>query len=326
MIKFICKYGAIIFLINCILNEYAITLLPNVIIINYILSGFGFLLLVIYGNSIFSRASLKYFRVIFLILILNFIYLITFGIETFSLENLQYLLFKQGSLILIIVGVLANPNYFNSRYLNKYIFLMSILLIVGFFINRIDIQTSRISLGFNNSNLMGFLSAIGFGVALLKDKTTKWLNILFLILFLLAVLGSGSRISILILVLATIIKFRVKFYYYILFLLLLSVAIKTPFLNNNNNALSRIIETFDNSDGKIRTGREAEFQFAILRLKSNLLAGNGFMSYKNLNSSSYITKKSDTVHGSHNAYLTIGIVYGVFFWFYFYINNNIIIS
>lgn len=187
MIKFICKYGAIIFLINCILNEYAITLLPNVIIINYILSGFGFLLLVIYGNSIFSRASLKYFRVIFLILILNFIYLITFGIETFSLENLQYLLFKQGSLILIIVGVLANPNYFNSRYLNKYIFLMSILLIVGFFINRIDIQTSRISLGFNNSNLMGFLSAIGFGVALLKDKTTKWLNILFLILFLLAV-------------------------------------------------------------------------------------------------------------------------------------------
>jgi len=313
MLKIIQKYGALLFLINAILIEYTFNLSSIHEWISYILCGYGVLFIMVYPKQIFSSTTFQNFKVIFYVLLINSIYLITFGIETINEANIFYYLAKFGSLILIVFSIMKNPVYFNGKFLNSYISFIAALFIFGILIRNVDMDSGRLAFGFNNSNLAGMLASSCFGIAILSQKIISKKHILFALFFIIIVLLTGSRTSFLIVVLALVFKYKFKIYYYLLGLVLI-ISINIFFnIGGSNNALDRLLETTINSEGKISTGREIEYDFALVRLKAKLLTGNGFMSYKNFDANEYHYFSEREPYGSHNAYLTIGIMYGVFF-------------
>ena len=313
MLKFILKYGAVLFLVNAVLIEYIINLSFLHEWISYVLCVFGIILTIIYPKQIFTLVNLKNFKVIMYVLLINSIYIITFGIETITIANIFYYFAKFGSLILIVFSIIRNPTYFNNKFLNSYISFIAVLFIIGILLRNVDVDSGRLALGFNNSNLAGMLASSCFGIAILTQKNINKKYLVFGLFFIIVVLLTGSRTSLLIVVLALLFKYKFKMYYY-LFGLVFIISINYFFnIGGSNNALDRLLETTNNSEGKISTGREIEYDFALVRLKSKLLEGNGFMAYKDIDPSAYHYISDREPYGSHNAYLTIGIMYGIFF-------------
>lgn len=313
MLKFIEKYGAFIFLINGVMIKYLLNLSFLHAYISYFLCGFGLLLIMFRRQIIFSNFSLKSFRVIYLLILITVLYITTLGIETFNQKNITYLFAKLGSFVLIIIGITRCKFYFNGKYLNYFIYILSGLLIIGALIRNVDIQTSRLALGFDNSNQMGILAALGFGIVLLKEKTISKKMFFFIFLFFIAVLLSGSRISLVMILASILYKYKFKIQYYVLGVLFLFGLSFFFNVDKQSSSIQRLIDSVDFSKGEIKTGREVEFDFALVRIKSKLYTGNGFMSYKEINPLDYNYQSERAPMGSHNSYLTIMVMYGVVF-------------
>jgi hypothetical protein len=218
-----------------------------------------------------------------------------------------------GSLILIITGLVKNPDYLNGKYFKSYVYLVTVLLIIGGVVGGVDLDTGRLKLGFASSSLMGILSALGFGICLLNWTTSKIKQGLFLFFFIALVMVSGSRIGVVMILLAFIFKFKYKLHYFVLGILFISIITQFIGTGGKESGFTRMINTFDNKEGSFDTGREPEFELAVMRLKEKMWTGQGFMSYKNFTVDDYNFSADRKPLSSHNAYLDIGIMYGLIF-------------
>lgn len=303
MIRWILKYGIVIFLINTILLSITQTMQLGYNIFLFLMSFVMFALLI---NPIEIKKVLlhKAFSFLLLINVLNLFYFILF--HSFSdIEAMKYLFARGIQFSLIPFSIYHNYDYYNNKMFFHLSYAIFVIILLGFFFNP-SIASGRYSGIIWNPNLFGAYSCLGFGMLFLDNSKKTRLVYFILIVFFIMSLASGSRAVLVGLSLAFFLKFgfslRNFLYALILsfiFLLMINLQLETSF----NRIYSQ----------SILEDRILQFQYALETFYSKFWVGYGLDKYSYIDKSLVPEHLRGPIKGAHNGYLALLVQYGIVF-------------
>jgi hypothetical protein len=252
----------------------------------------------------------KYFSYFLLINVLNVVYILLFSHTT---NEVSYAFARFITFSVIMIGVYKYRAYYIKSYTNLLYTLLVVILLVGIVLH--PPSGGRYSGLFGNSNSLGIVSALLFGIVYLKNKWIRW-DILVIIFALMLVLLSGSRNALLGIVIAFFLKGSFSIKNVIgLFLGLLIFVGSSAYLSSNykgNTGLDRLISSSKKDD--VFAGREMEFILGMKTVMLSPLVGNGIDKYGYIADKlipDYL-KRRQFIPSPHNSYIGIWNQYGLF--------------
>ena len=307
MIKWMLKYGAVIFMLNIFLASIESTFVLSSIIFKVIMVIYSILFLVnIFQlkNVIFHKA----FSVFLFINLINIFYFLLFhSINDF--KAIQFLLARIIQFTIISTSIYYNFEYYKQNFLNHLTIFVSILVTFGFLLNP-DIISDRYSGLIWNSNTLSVFVIMAFSILLLKEKRKEQIDYLILGVLLLTSLATGSRGVIIGIGLAYLIKYR--FSSRIFFYLIIGIGLYSILINFNLfTSANRFAEQ------SVFNDRILQYKYAYETFLQKPLFGFGLDKYSFINTDlipEYIYSSVDgSILASHNGYIALLIQYGIVF-------------
>ena len=303
MIKWLFKYGTVIFLFNSILLSIESTyLIGNRIFLS--LMGIFLFMLLINPRQIKTIIFHKAFLFLFIINILNLLYFFLF--HSFSdYAALKYLMARGVQFSIISCSVYFNYEYYKNKFLDHLVYLIFGIVVFGLFINP-SLFSGRYSGIIWNPNMFSSLVVIAFSIYFLKYEKRTGLDYFILFTLLICSLASGSRGSLVAIILVFLIKYGLTFKNMIYGFIGLAVSLFILSIN-----LETSVNRF--AEQSMFNDRILQFEYAYLSLQEKLFTGYGLDKYAHIDKSLVPIYLKDKIIGAHNGYLAILVQYGIIF-------------
>ena len=301
MIKWLFKYGFVVFLFNTILLSIESTFVLGGQIFILLLGLYGFVLL-INSKQVQTIIFHKAFSFLLILNIINLFYFLFFH-SLSDLEAVKYMLARLGQFSIISFAVYYNLEYYRDRFLEHLAYIIFGVIAISLLTNP-NIFLGRYSGIIWNPNALASFSIIGFSALFFNVKKKTNFDYFLLFIFLVISLSTGSRGFLLGISLAFIFKygFTTRNIAYALF----SVLIYLVFINIQ---LETSINRF--AEQSLFNDRLLQYYYAYETFMLKPFFGFGLDKYAFI--SPDLTKAN--LHGSHNGYLAILVQYGFLFGF-----------
>ena len=301
MIKWLFKYGAVIYLFNTIFLSIKKT---------YVLGDMVFLgLMIIYSvvliiNPIQIKKIIFHKSFLFLLLLnsINLLYFILFH-SISDLEALKYLLARGMQFSIISLSIYHNFEYLQTKFLDHIVSAVFFISIFSLLVNP-SIFSGRYSGIIWNPNMLSSFTVIAFSISLLKKETFSNYDLFLLVFFFFISIATGSRGALVGIALAFLVKYgfaRRNLIYAILsiigILLISSI--------NLDTSINRFAEQ------SLFNDRLLQYKYAWQTIKLRLFSGNGLDKYAYIDKSLVPIYLKGLIISSHNGYLAILTQYGL---------------
>ena len=305
MIKWLFKYGFVLFLFNTIFLSIESTYFIGRVIFLSLMVIYSFAMLInfhVIKQVIFHKS----FLFLLLINILNFIYFIFFH-SIDDLDALQYLFARTIQFSIITISIYFNFNYYRNNFQSLLVFLIAMILVVSFLYD-INLFSGRYSGIIWNPNMLSSFVTVAFGFLFLSNNNFTIRQYILLVCFFLVALLTGSRSVIFAFGLIYLIKYGISFKnilyslsLFLIFFLLLNLKLET--------SINRIFSQ------EIFNDRLLQFEYAYQTFIQKPYFGYGLdkYSYIDLSLVPNFLKNSGYIISSHNGYLAILTQYGLIF-------------
>lgn len=133
--------------------------------------------------------------------------------ETISERSLLYVLARITTLIIIIVCVNCNFEFYYKRILYPLALLLCFIIFYGLVTGQgvnSGVEGERFSLGYANENTTSWMGAMAAGLLLFSVKRWRWYNLLFLGIAFYGVLAGGSRAGLLLLLIILLARYGIN--------------------------------------------------------------------------------------------------------------------
>ena len=303
MIKWLFKYGAVIYLFNTIFLSIKKT---------YVLGDKVFLgLMIIYSvvliiNPIQIKKIIFHKSFLFLLLLnsINLLYFILFH-SISDLEALKYLLARGMQFSIISLSIYHNFEYLQTKFLDHIVSAVFFISIFSLLVNP-SIFSGRYSGIIWNPNMLSSFTVIAFSISLLKKESFSNYDLFLLVFFFLISIATGSRGALVGIVLAFLVKYGFA-KRNLIYAVLATLGILLISLLNLDTSLNRFTEQ------SLFNDRLLQYQYAWLSIKEKLFFGYGLDKYAYLDKSLVPLYFKSKIIGAHNGYLAIITQYGLVF-------------
>ena len=304
MIKWLFKYGAVIFLFNTVLLSIkSLFDLGNQIFL--IIMGIFTILLVINPNAFKRVIFHKAFSFLLIINILNLLYFILFH-SVSDIEALKYLFARGMQFSIISISIYFHFDYYKTQFLNHIVSLVFFIVILSLLFYP-NIFAGRYSGIIWNSNMLASFIVIAFSILLLRNNDKSLIDKILLFLFLVIALATGSRGALV----GIAISFGLKYGFSTRNIIYSIIAFLSYFLVSNLN-LDTSLNRF--AEQSIFNDRIGQALFAIENINNSLFSGYGLNEYTGLPKDIILPNRlKGKIMESHNGYLSVFLQYGVLF-------------
>lgn len=289
--KFLEKYLLLMLLLANMTSEYKL-LIPVSNVLFYSVMALSVPLVV--SKVIFSEKVLKEFPAVFGLMAIYFIAQFAFQTDLLTEENLLYTTSKIAVFGVMALSISTNFEFYYKKSLIVFPYLIFILILVGWFINRQDFS-GMVTFGFLNRNVACTVATVAIAGFLFKnDKVSKIDAVCALFLFA-SILYGGSRNALAMCVLIIMVKFGLSFKIVLAgaFVTLVTLYVM-PAIGIEITAFDRLMGTFD---GSVSIDREEERDAAWQMIQARPWTGWGYH-YANLSSIGLSMN-------AHNGYLSM---------------------
>ncbi len=303
MIRWLFKYGFVIFLFNSILLSIESTFLIGYQIFLSLMGIFLFVVLINpkqLKNILFHKAFL-----FFLILnLLNLFYFILFH-SISDYDAIKYLIARSLQFSIVAFSIYFNYEYYKDKFFDHLVYVIFGIVILGLIINP-NLLSGRYSGIIWNPNMFSSLVVIAYSVHFLRSDKRTLLDYFILFILLVAALASGSRGAIMGIILVFFLKygFTSKNLIYAFFAFAISLFVLSI---NLETSINRFAEQ------SIFNDRFLQIKYAYISITKNMVSGYGLDKYAHINMSLVPSTLKDKIIGAHNGYLAILTQYGILF-------------
>ena len=190
MIKWLFKYGAVIFLLNTILLAIDTTRALGELVFLVLMSTYAIVLLM-NPNEIKKVLFHKAFSFFLILNLLNLVYFLIFH-SISDIEAIKYLLARFMQFSIISFSIYFNFEYYRTKFLYHVSYIILFVVCFGL-ISNLNLFSGRYSGLIWNANMLASFTSVAFGILFLREKKKNRFEI-FIILFLLLIsLSTGSR-------------------------------------------------------------------------------------------------------------------------------------
>ena len=302
MIKWLLKYGVVIFVFNSILLSIEST---YVIGNQFFLALMGIFLFVLLINPMIIKTILfhKAFSFLLFINLLNLLYFFLFH-SISDYDAIKYLMARSVEFSIISTSIFFNYEYYKNKFLDHLVYVVLGIVVFGFVIDP-SLFSGRYSGLIWNPNMFSSLVIIAFSIHFLKHEKLTRSDYFILFILLISAIASGSRNSLVALILVFIFKygFTSKNIMYGFFALVISLFILTI---NLETSINRFVDNTFND-------RILQFEYAYISVQEKLFTGYGLDKYAYIDKSLVPIHLKDKIIGAHNGYLAILAQYGIIF-------------
>ena len=303
MIKWLFKYGAVIFLFNTVLLSIKATYSIGNQIFLALMGVFLFVLLI---NPKQIKAILFHKAFFFLLIInlVNLLYFVFFHTIT-DYEAVKYMMARGIQFSIISISICFHYEYYKDRFLYHLVYLIFGIVVVGVLFNPY-VFSGRYSGIIWNPNMFSSFVVIAFAIHFLKYEKRTNLDYFILIILFVAALASGSRGVLVAFFLVFLLKygFSLRNVMYGIITLIFTVVILSIDLDTS---LNRFAEQSMFND------RTLQFEYAYKSIQHKLFTGFGLDKYSYIDKSLVPLHLKGKVIGAHNGYLAILTQYGIIF-------------
>ena len=327
MIKWLLKYGAVIFLFNTVLLN-----IPSTIFIGDLI--FVSLMVILLFSLIINPVQIKnilFHKAFFFFLIINFINLLYFLFfhSIFDYEAIKFIISKGMQFSIISVSIYFNYEYYKDKFLSHIVYIVFGIAVLSFVLNPF-IFSGRYEGIIWNENMLGAFTITAFSILLLKNNRRTNLDYIMLFTFIIISLSTGSRLVLVALGLVFLMKygFSLRNIIYTVLSLMITLIIGSY---NLDTSINRFVSQ------SLFNDRIFQYKYAYETIINKPLLGYGLDKYAYIDLSlvpNYI--KSITIMGAHNGYLAFITQYGILiggaiifiilkksFQIYSYFRNNV---
>ena len=303
MVRWLFKYGALIFLFNTVfLSIEATYTIGNQIFLGLMIL-FSFVLIINPKNT--KKILLnKAFLFLLILNTINLSYWLLFH-DISDLEALKYLLARGVQFSIISVSIYHHYEYYSDKFFTHLVYLIFIIITIGIIINPHLFSARYMGIMWNPNALASF-TTIGFAVLLLKNRDKTNFEFFLLFLFLIISIATGSRGVLVGVVLAFVIRygFSIRNIFYtvigiITFLLIINL--------NFDTSLNRF------GANSLLNDRWIQFYYAFETFLQKPYSGWGLDKYAFIDKSIIPYYLRGVIIGAHNGYLAILVQYGALF-------------
>ena len=301
MIRWLLKYGTVIFLFNTILLSIGSTIALGDMIFLALMGIFSVILLI----NPYQIKEILFHKAFVFFLIINFINIIYFSLFH-SISDIaagKYLLARGVQFSIISCSIFYHYEYYRSRFLIHIVYGIFLLILLGFVFDA-NIFSGRYSGIIWNPNMLASLTSIAFAVLLISNTQRTKFDSFLLVFFLIISLSTGSRGILVAISLAYLFKygFSIRNIIYALF------ALASYFLLVNIQ-LDTSVSRFVSQD--LFNDRLLQYHYAYETLLQKPLFGFGLDKYSYINPELIPYYLKGHVMGAHNGYLAILVQYGI---------------
>ena len=303
MIKWLLKYGLVIFIINNVLLSIEYTYFIG----NQIFIGLMVLfavLLLLNSKQIKNVIFHKAFSFFLIINLLNIFYFLFFH-SIYDISAIKYLFARFVQFSIISLSIYYNYDYYRGKFLDHIVYFV-ILIIILSFIFYPNIFSARYSGIIWNPNMLSSIVTIAFAILFLKNKKYSQIEYVTLFLLLLVSIATGSRGSLVAIVIAYFVKHgtsKRNVLYFLIASCLCLIFLNLPFETSINRFSSQ----------SIFNDRILQYKYAIASIYKNLYTGYGLDKYSFIDMSLVPWHLKSIVKGAHNGYFAILTQYGIVF-------------
>ena len=303
MIKWLFKYGTVIFLFNSILLSIESTYIIGNQIFVSLMVLFLFILL-INPKQIKAIVFHKAFSLLLFINLLNLLYFFLFH-SISDYDAIKYLMARGVQFSILSTSIYFNYEYYKNKFLDHLVFAIFGIVLFGFVVNP-SLFSGRYSGIIWNPNMFSSLVVIAFSIHFLNYEKRTNLDYFILFTLLISALASGSRGSLVAIILVFFLKYGFTLRNMIYGFLALGITLVVLSINLETS-LNRIAEQSMFND------RILQFEYAYLSIKEKLITGYGLDKYAYIDKSLVPIYLKDKIIGAHNGYLAILTQYGILF-------------
>ena len=302
MIKWLLKYGVVVFVFNSILLSIESTYVIGNQIFLALMGIFLFVLLI---NPMLIKTILfhKAFSFLLFINLLNLLYFFLFH-SISDYDAIKYLMARSVEFSIISTSIFFNYEYYKNKFLDHLVYVVLGIVVFGFVIDP-SLFSGRYSGLIWNPNMFSSLVILAFSIHFLKHEKLTRSDYFILFILLISALASGSRNSLVAVILVFIFKygFTSKNVMYGFFALVISLFILTI---NLETSINRFVDNTFND-------RILQFEYAYISVQEKLFTGYGLDKYAYIDKSLVPIHLKDKIIGAHNGYLAILAQYGIIF-------------
>ena len=305
MIKWLFKYGLVIFLFNTVLLNIEFTFnIGNIIFVS--LMGLFFISLLINPLKIKTILFHKAFLFLLFINLINLTYFL-FSHSIFDYDAIKFLISRGMQFSIISVSIYFNYEYYKDKFLDHIVYLVFGIVVISFFLDPFIFSGRYMGIIWNENMLAAF-TITAFSILLLKNKKQTNFDFFILFIFLLISLSTGSRLVLVALGLVFLMKygFSLRNIIYTVLSLMITLIIISY---NLDTSLNRFVSQ------SLFNDRIFQYQYAYETLLKKLFLGYGLdkYAYIDLDLVPAYVFQTHSVIGAHNGYLAFLTQYGILF-------------
>jgi O-antigen ligase len=305
MIKWLFKYGLVVFLFNTIFLSIESTFVLGGQIFLVLMGLYGFILL-INPKQINKIIFHKAFAFFLILNIINLFYFLLFH-SLSDLEAVKYMLARGVQFSIISFSVYYNLEYYKNKFLDHLTYIIFGIILISLAAYP-DIFSGRYSGIIWNPNALASFSVVGFAALFLHERKKTNLEYFLLFLFLVISLATGSRGILIGIPLAFIFKygFSIRNTIYAFLSISIYLVIAAVQLDTSVNRFA---------DQGLFNDRLLQYQYAYSTLSQKPFFGFGLDKYAFINPEIIPDSLRGHIMSAHNGYLAILVQYGVVFGF-----------
>ena len=305
MIKWLFKYGLVIFLFNTVLLNIESTFnIGNIIFVS--IMGLFFISLLINPLKVKTILFHKAFLFLLFLNLINLTYFL-FSHSIFDFDAIKFMISRGIQFSIISVSIYFNYEYYKDKFLDHIIYLVFGIVIISFFLDPFIFSGRYMGIIWNENMLAAF-TITAFSILLLKNKKQTNFDYFVLFTFLLISLSTGSRLVLVALVLVFLMKygFSLRNIIYTVLSLVITLIIISY---NLDTSLNRFVSQ------SLFNDRVFQYQYAYETLLKKLFLGYGLdkYAYIDLDLVPDYVFQTHSVIGAHNGYLAFLTQYGIIF-------------
>lgn len=305
MIKWLFKYGLVVFLFNTIFLsiESSFLLGSNIFLL---LMGLYGLLLLINPKQINKIILHKAFAFFLILNIINLSYFLFFH-SLSDLEAVKYMLARGAQFSIISFSVYYNLEYYKNKFLDHLAYIIFGIILIGL-VAYPNIFSGRYSGIMWNPNALASFSIIGFAALFLHERKKTNFDYFLLLIFLIVSLSTGSRGILIGIPLVFIFKygFSMRNIMYAFLAIVIYLVIITIQLDTSVNRFA---------EQSLFNDRLFQYKYAFATLLEKPLFGFGLEKYAFINPEIIPDSLRGHIMSAHNGYLAILVQYGFVFGF-----------
>ncbi len=304
MIKWLFKYGAVIFLFNTVLLaiERTNTIGDQVFLV---LTAVYAIALLINPQQIKNVLFHKAFSFLLILNLLNILYFLIFH-SINDIQAIKYLLARGIQFSIISLAIYFNYEYYKTKFLDHLIYLIVFIVLVGLLLNA-DLFSGRYVGLIWNSNMLASFTSLAFATLFLKQKKHSRFEVFLLLLLFVISISTGSRGVLLPLTLAFLFTYGFSNRNVVYSFLALSV-----YFLIINIELETSINRF--ASQSLFNDRLLQYQYAYETILQQPFFGFGLDKYAYIDSRvipDYLRAYNVTAHNGYFAILTqYGLIFG----------------